>query len=377
MEIPLSKGDQLKLIDTLDDNLKKEFPNQRRGDLRKWKKELIEEYKSEVNQDIDNINLKREVKELEKKYEYSLKDNQRLSKEVEAVIALNKSIQSYTIKPLNSDQSNNEATAVMLASDWHYEEEIKGESVNYKNKFNLKIADERIDRFFQKGLRLIKVLEKDIKIPNLVLALLGDFISGNIHDDLIEINQLQPIEAICEIQKKLISGINFLLQNFEGNIIIPCSSGNHSRMTKEQRVASEQGNSLEIFMYKNLAMYYENNNRVKFLIHNGYHNIVEIYNLKFRFHHGHALKFNGGVGGLTIPVNKAINEWNKAIYADYDVFGHWHTRLIGSNFISNGCLIGYSPYALKIKAQYEVPSQEFFLVDKNRGISWNARIFLN
>ena len=32
----------------------------------------------------------------------------------------------------------------------------------------------------------------------------------------------------------------------------------------------------------------------------------------------------GGVGGITIPLNKAISAWNNQRMADYDILGHYH-----------------------------------------------------
>jgi len=109
-----------------------------------------------------------------------------------------------------------------------------------------------------------------------------------------------------------------------------------------------------------------NEPRVKFQIAEGYHAYVRLFDGKFvvRTHHGHGINYNGGVGGITIPVNKAIAQWNKGVKADLDVFGHFHTKLDGGNFVANGSLIGYNAYALRIKADYEKPSQTFFLVNR-------------
>ena len=96
-----------------------------------------------------------------------------------------------------------------------------------------------------------------------------------------------------------------------------------------------------------------------------------------RFHHGHGMKYGGGVGGIYIPINKAIAQWNKALRADLDVFGHWHQFRDGGNFICNGSIIGYNAYALRIKADYEEPKQAFFLMDKNRGKTIVAPIFVD
>lgn len=49
-------------------------------------------------------------------------------------------------------------------------------------------------------------------------------------------------------------------------------------------------------------------------------------------------------------------------------------------FQANGSMIGYSPYAIKIKAKPEPPMQSFFLIHKTRGkvgefpITFDARV---
>ena len=147
-------------------------------------------------------------------------------------------------------------------------------------------------------------------------------------------------------------------------------------MTKRIHHATEQGNSLEVYMYHNLALHFAGEKRVRFIIAEGYHTYVDVYGYTVRLHHGHNLRYGGGVGGIFIPVNKAIAQWNKGRRADLDVFGHFHQFKDGGNFICNGSLIGYNAFALSIKADYEKPQQAFFLIDKKRGKSIVAPIWL-
>jgi hypothetical protein len=99
----------------------------------------------------------------------------------------------------------------------------------------------------------------------------------------------------------------------------------------------------------------------------GPHSYMDIYDMTVRFQHGHMVKYGGGIGGIYIPVNKAIAQWNKARHADLDVLGHFHQLRDGGNFFVNGSLIGYNSFALSIKADYEQPKQGLFLIDKKRG----------
>lgn len=280
------------------------------------KKELEQQA---ISKDRDLVRSKSSLSSVESKYKLALAQLDILEKEKNALLSLRHNISSYVINPYKGGKS--EATACLIASDWHYEETVNKEQVNGLNEFNLKVADIRIKNFFKNSLSLINICKKDVEIPVIVLALLGDFISGIIHDELLEGNQLLVTDAIIKVQSHLISGIKFLLTHTGSNLVIPCHSGNHGRITAKSRIATEYGNSLEFLMYNTLKMVFAEESRVKFLIPTGYHSYVTVYNKVLRFHHGHQLKYGGGVGGIYIPVNKAIAQWNKGIKADIDLFG--------------------------------------------------------
>ena len=78
-------------------------------------------------------------------------------------------------------------------------------------------------------------------------------------------------------------------------------------------------------------------------------------------HHG------GGIGGVSIPAYKKISQWQRAKYADLDIFGHLHQMKDGGNFLLNGSMIGYNAFAVRIGADYEQPKQTFVLINKKRG----------
>jgi len=285
-------------------------------------------------------------------------------------------VETYKIETKTKSDNRSLATAITLASDWHIEENVKSSQVNGLNSFNINIAKERAEQYFRVVSKLIDVHNKEYQIDVLILALLGDFISGSIHDDLKESNVIQPTEAIWEAQKLIASGIEYLLENTKVDLVIPCSSGNHGRMTDKQRTSTEYGNSLEILMYRQLEKYFKNEKRVKFVINDSYLTYVKVFNYTCRFHHGHALRYAGGIGGLFIPAYKAISQWNKQTYSDWDFFGHFHQLKDGANFISNGSLIGFNAYAVKIKADYEKPKQFFGIIDEQRGLEVTRKITL-
>lgn len=307
-----------------------------------------------------------ELAALKRRYDEALKVISKQERELKLVAGMGNGPETYSIKP-STPSGTSEATAVLVASDWHLEENV-GDEVGDLNTYNVAIAKARAERFFQKSLRLINLLGQDIKIPTTILALLGDFITGDIHGaENAEVNELQPMHAVAMAQTLIASGIEFLLKNSTMNLVIPCHSGNHARTTLKTRFASENGHSLEYLLYVHLAAYFRDEPRVTFIVPAGMHSYIKVYDQTIRFHHGHAVKYGGGVGGIYIPVNKAIAQWNKGRHADLDVFGHFHQMRDGGNFICNGSLIGYNAFALSIKADYEPPKQTLFLMDKKRG----------
>lgn len=269
--------------------------------------------------------------------------------------------------------ADGESTAVVVASDWHVEETIDPKTVNGMNSFSLAIAETRVKRLFQNIVRLTEVQRHGAKIDRLVLFLGGDLMTGYIHEELQESNQLSPTQTVLWLQDIIASGLAMLRPHFS-QIVIPCSFGNHGRTTKKPRQSTAAANSYEWMLYHMMARHLP---EYEWHISDGYHLLLDLYGKTLRFHHGDNLKYQGGIGGLTIPVEKAIASWNKGITADLDIFGHWHQSQQNPKWVCNGSLIGFGPYSLSIKAAFEPPSQTYFLFDKRHGRTGTFPIFLD
>jgi hypothetical protein len=324
--------------------------------------------------DMEKIRLHHQEKGTDKKYQVAVKEIMRLRDDIEQLTELKGTVSTYHIKPTSS--AKHESVAFAIASDWHVGENVKAETVNGSNEYTMKIAKARAEAFFKNTLKLVTKEQQDSKIDTLVLALLGDFISGNIHEELLESCEVAPVEEALFAQNLIATGIEYLLANSKLHLTIPTSCGNHSRITQQVHVSTEQGNSLEWMIYSNLANYFKNEKRVTFILSKSYFTWLKVYDFDIRFHHGHAMKFGGGVGGLTIPVLKAIGRYDLQRKAYLDVFGHVHTALDGGKFISNGSLIGDTPYGSRLGFTGK-PQQQFFLIDKSYGKTIVAPVFVS
>ncbi len=268
------------------------------------------------------------------------------------------------------------ASAILVLSDWHVEEEVKPASVGGLNEYNLQIAEKRAMQAFEKCLLLLEDARQLATIEELVVGLLGDFISGRIHEELLETTQLAPLEATMFAADLIERGLKTLLKHSGvKQIRIPTSNGNHGRTTHKMRHATSAQNSYEYFMYKSLARRFSDEPRLTWHIGNGYHNLQEIQGRTFRFHHGDSVRYQGGIGGLSVPMNKAVAAWNKSHKAYWDLCGHYHSWTPNWNWLINGSLIGMNAFAVSIKADYQPPVQSFLIVDRERGVTRALPVF--
>lgn len=312
-----------------------------------------------VAADSENRKLRDELTATKRRYEAAIAELQKTQKSVEAITQL-AGVKAKKISVRRAAKGRPPATAILLCSDWHVEELVKPETCRGLNSFDLDTADRRIEELTKRASMLIEHEKALADIQRVVVCAMGDFITGNIHEDLIEIAQLAPLAATRWAGERLSGVIGSMAEI--APVLVVTASGNHGRVGKP-RVATENQHSYEQHLYLTMAAN-ESRHNVSWQVGEGYHNIVDLDGFILRVHHGHALSYGGGVGGLTIPVLKAIQSWNHAQKADLDVFGHWHQHLyIPRRFVANASLIGHNAYADRIKAEYQPPSQTLIVLD--------------
>lgn len=281
------------------------------------------------------------------------------------------------IQPREKMFGRREATAVVLASDWHVEELVEPAKVNGVNAYDLSIAERSAERFFEGIVWLLDNHANTFSIRDLVLWMGGDTFTGHIHEDNVESTAFSPLLASRFVRSLWVRGIRMLLQETElEQIIVPCNRGNHGRVTKKPRIATGAEHSFEQALYFQLADDFAKEPRVRFVVAPGELLYLNVYDRVIRFTHGDAVNYGGGVGGITIPINKAINQWDAQQRADLTCMGHWHQYVAARRVVVNGSLIGYSPYSVHIKADFEAPQQAFFLVDSRRGVCQTTPIWV-
>lgn len=347
-------------------------------------KRLIDQVQSENPDDAKRIRTleaklaqaQGEIKGYKNRYEEVANELAISEKSLQLFRGTRGEFENYT-PPKTKHKRGGEASAVIIATDWHSEERVDLKTTNGHNEFNLEIADRRVDQLCEKTIILTNAARSISNIKRCTLGILGDMITGQIHEELAETNFLTPIEAVRWVQQRLRKLIQTLLDrgDFE-QIDVYCLSGNHGRDTRKQRVSTRESHSYESFAYHNLAERFESEPRLRFHIAEGILLYANIEGHVVRLTHGDAIKFGGGVGGLGIPANKRIQKWDQITKADYTFFGHWHQFLWQGNWVSCPTLKGYDPFSIWIGAGYEPPAQMFAVIDSERGLTEAKPIYV-
>lgn len=270
-------------------------------------------------------------------------------------------------KPLTKSAKGKKhaATMVVLLSDIHCEETVRPETVNGLNAFDLDVCQSRLDELWSRFFAMLEHERQLCRIDRVCIWLGGDLISGMIHPELAEENSLHPLAATRWIGERLRGFIDAAADNAK-EIVVATSCGNHGRTTEKLRT-NEADTSYEHHLYLTMRAA-ERRRNVHWQIGEGHLNYVDLEGFRVRFCHGHAVRYQGGIGGIHVPLNKAISAWNATTHADLTCIGHWHQFSWGRSgrYVTNGSVIGHSAYAVRIKASYEPPCQASIVIDHGR-----------
>jgi hypothetical protein len=324
--------------------------------------------------DAELARLRSEVATLKSRYKAALAQIDKERGRADALVAL-KGISATPHKPpVVGRNKKHAATMVLLISDVHCEETVRAESVNGTNFYDLDVCDARLAELQQRFLAMLEHERGLASIDRVVLWLGGDMISGMIHPELAEENSLHPLAAIRWIGERL-RGFIDAVSGSAREVVVATSCGNHGRTTEKLRT-NEADTSYEHHLYLTMRAA-ESRKNVRWHVGEGHLNYLDLDGFAMRFCHGHAVKFQGGIGGVHVPLKKAIAAWDTTQRADLTCIGHWHQFSVGRNYVTNGSVIGPSAYSVRIKAEGgEHPCQAAIVIDHERNEMTKAyRIF--
>lgn len=264
------------------------------------------------------------------------------------------------------------ATAVAMWSDFHLDEVVDLEEMDGINEYDREIAEKRFDNLVNGTVKLLKQYSAGVKIEGVLVAMLGDMITGDIHDELSRTNYAPPPATIVHWVPKLAAGLVHLADEF-GRVHVACTDGNHDRTYKKTPKKKRADSSYAWIVYNWLADTLRADSRITFSISTSPEQLIDVYDTTLLLSHGDGFRSAGGVGGLYPSMLKWLLRKHQLYTAtkrdfDYALIGHWHQDLWGQDFVVNASLKGYDEYAKDGGFTYGLAGQQLFTITPERGM---------
>jgi len=134
----------------------------------------------------------------------------------------------WVVKAGGKQMSKN--TPILFTSDFQWGEVINLEEMDGVNEYSPAIARERYQRLISKTIDLSFHHMTSPEYEGLFYLRGGDSVSGDIHDELRETNEMSPNPAVKDMARQEIRGIEQLADAF-GKVHVISVPGNHGRTT--------------------------------------------------------------------------------------------------------------------------------------------------
>lgn len=267
------------------------------------------------------------------------------------------------------------AVPIALWSDWHWGEVVKPAQINNINEYNVTIARQRLRRLVAKTIELLTTHRVNPNYPGIVINLGGDMVSGDIHEELAETNELPSGPILLDITANLIWALEAMADKF-GKVFVPGVAGNHGRLHKKPRFKDRAFCNFDWVIYHLLAMHFVKDKRFTFHIPDGPDAAYTVLGHRYLLTHGDNIGTNGGDGiiGALGPILRGefkVRNSSALMGRPFDsiMMGHWHQYIpMLPRLLVNGCLKGYDEFAMmRLRAGPERPQQALWFSDAKYG----------
>jgi hypothetical protein len=340
------------------------------------RKPLAEEVDASARQDLHVAQLNRTIRGLRQE----LHEAQALREHVFGLTKPALEVPKWVSRGTPAKAS--EHIPVLLGSDYQWGEVIRAGNMYGVNEYNVKVAQERFRRLIERTINISREHLPLNRYPGIVYLRGGDMVSGDIHADLRESNELAAVPATRSLAEAETWGINELAEAF-GAVHVVSVPGNHGRTTlkpQSKRGASDNYDTVSTWL---LESAFRKDKRIAFYTPESGDALVMLYGRRYLLTHGDKMGTSGGKGfiGAAAPIVRGMKALHNQ-YASYGTpiagcfIGHFHVALDVGYGWANGSLPGYSEFAKDNRMQPEEPRQWliFFHAKYGPTSQWKVRV---
>lgn len=320
-----------------------------------------EDLLKERNRELERALRKREAEEVAE---------ERLVRRLEAVIPGSKA--KYRPPP-KRQRSPGPHEFVLLFSDTHAGEVVSPRETMGVNEYDWPIMLDRMRRLQEKVLSYQQ--HRPYPIERLHVLFLGDMLSGSIHEELAQTNELGDAEATVQFGQDAAAWLEGFAPYFR-EIRVAGVVGNHPRRAKKQP-AKGVANNDDWIAYRIIELLLRDNPQFSFEFPQAGYAAVEIAGRRLLMMHGDGIRSSmPGVpwGGVMRRVTTLQAQFQQAgMPIDYVTLGHFHTSNavegVGVKVFLNGSVKGVDEYSLRAFGSGHGPRQLLLTFHRDHGVT--------
>ena len=241
------------------------------------------------------------------------------------------------VKPNGQYKGETPQSIVAPLSDTHIGEFVDLKQMAGLNTYDFDIFNNRLYGWANQLVTLAELRRNSVSIPELVVPLLGDMISGDIHEELSHTNldncMMQMIRGATLIAQALM----YMAPHFE-TVRVPCVVGNHGRMTRKPPM-KDKFMDWDYLMYQWIAALCQKQDNIEFHIPRSFLTVFPVCNRNILAMHGDAVSGAGSLASVTKVITNLrsvlhfkkgleneLGEVPETIPAHFDsvMIGHFH-----------------------------------------------------
>ena len=240
-----------------------------KGEARYWKKVAEAAIKKEAKEDllIDSI----------KKFTPSYKEVKKYKRR----------------KPTGKIKGNSVQSMIAPLTDTHIGDNVELEEMMGLNEYNIDIFNKRLYGWANQVITLAELRRNSAEVGELIVPMLGDMISGDIHEELARTNNDHCMGQMIRGANLISQALMLIAPHFD-KVRVPCVVGNHGRMTRKPPMKNKYMD-WDYMLYQWISVFCQNQKNIEFHIPKTFMTTINVCNRNILLAHGDFI--NGGGSG--------------------------------------------------------------------------------
>lgn len=299
-----------------------------------------------------------------------------ISEAMTEILASVRTIAPVKLPPIKRERapvvaSGTPVTQVAHITDWHIGEVTNPQHTEEFGETNFAIASGRIAKFSEQLVHKGTVARSGHVIDDLHILGTADWVSGDIHDELIRTNEFPSPVAAVKAGFLLGSFMATLAPHYKKVTVDLITAGNHDRITRKPQSSDGGLNSWGYIVCEIARQQVTHLKNVEVRVHTALTAITNVANTRYLITHGDGIKGTWGIPFYGIERKKqreAMSRMNMDPSKHFDkiVIGHFHTALNHEHWLVGGSLSGTTAHDHK-EGRHSRPHQTSWFVHPEHG----------